>query len=155
MNKTTHAPSARRLRQPRKEPRYSSPEVTTQVSTVPKPQKPARLSRRQLGPVLALLRRVASGGDATTAVDAAALVPIVERGLAAAPPGQPRWRCWYSVLDANGYASKVHGLAAAAKAAGKARSTVANALSKGNGAAEFPATDEHGNPAIVLVNRVA
>jgi hypothetical protein len=130
------------------------PEVTPQVVTRAPKEKPARLSQRQLGPVLALLRRVAAGGDATTGVDAARLVPVVERALAVAPPGQPRHRVSYRVKMPDGAVLQVQGLHGAAKASGKARSTIANALTVGRGTASFPATDEHGNPATITVSKV-
>jgi hypothetical protein len=130
------------------------PEVTPTVVTKAPKEKPARLSQRQLGPVLLLLRRVAVGGDATTAVDAARLVPVVERALAAAPPGQPRHRASYRVQTPDGAVVQVQGLHGAAKASGKARSTIANALTVGQGTATFPARDEHGNPATITVSKV-
>lgn len=129
------------------------PEVTERVVTKPRKEKPARASRRQLGPVLALLRRVAAGGDATCAVDAASLVPMMERAVASALPGQPRHRASYVVTLADGSAVQVQGLVSAAKASGKAKSTLANALSIGRGTASFPARDEHGNPAAIVVRR--
>lgn len=117
--------------------------------------KPARITKRQLGPVLALLKRVAQGGDATTAVDAARLVPFVERALAAAPAGQRAARDRYRVTQPTGAAAEYAGLAETARALGRAKSTVANALTKGGGKALFNATDEHGNPAVVEVEKLA
>lgn len=131
------------------------PEVTREVITKPSKEKPARLSKRQLGPVVALLERVALGGDATTAVDAASLLPTLRNAIATAPPGQPRHRKHYVVEQANGSAVRVPGVAEAARLAGKAHSTLANALSQGKGRAEFAAVDEHGNPATIVVYRDA
>lgn len=144
-----------RLRNFEVKTRFASNEVKQKRITIPPKQKPARISRRQLEPVLALLKRVAAGGDARAAVDAARLVPFVARALVAAPAGQPRARCWYGVRLPDGTGQKVQGLRAAARLSRRAVSTLANALSKGQGKAEFSITDQYGNPALVTVERLA
>jgi hypothetical protein len=136
------------------DPLLHEPEVTPKVVTRAPKEKLARISQRQLGPVVALLKRMAVGGDATTAVDAATLLPVVERAFSAAPPGQPRHRVSYRVQMPDGAVLQVQGLHGAAKASGKARSTIANALSVGRGTATFPTTDQHGNPATITVSKV-
>jgi hypothetical protein len=79
---------------------------------------------------------------------------LVERGLAAAPIGYRKARVYYEAQMPDNVAARVHGLVALAKLTGKAKSTLANALSQGRGTASFPATDEHGNPATITVSKV-
>lgn len=133
---------------------YLEPEVPTRKVPKAKVAKPARLTRRECEPLLALLRRVATGGDTTTAVDAMTLIPLVERGLAAAPVGHRKARAYYDARMPDNVSARVHGVEALAKLTGKAKSTLANALSQGKGTATFDATDEHGNPATITVTRV-
>lgn len=143
----------RKLRGRESKHKYSEPEVIQLTYTKKNLEKPARITKRQLGPVLALLQRMAAGGDATTAVDAARLVPVLQRAIATAPAGRPRALRRYIVSRGDGTEAVVQGLVAAAAAAGKAKSTLANALTKGGGVATFAALDENGNPAQTVVRK--
>lgn len=151
MPTTTHI---RKLRGRESKYRVIEPTVKPNIFTKEELDKPARLTKRQLGPVLALVQRMAAGGDATTAVDAARLVPVLQRGIAAAPAGRPNALKYYDVTLPDGSTVRAHGLKAAGRACGRAASTVANALNAGNGVAEFAGADEHGNPAVIMVKRV-
>lgn len=78
------------------------------------------------------------------------------RGLAAAkraapPTGRPRLA--YVVTEPDGRSHAVQGLEAVCILTGKARSTIANALTSGGGAAQFPKRDANGNPSFVTVAR--
>lgn len=133
--------------------RYVPPGVQSLQITDRELAKPPRASKRELLAVLQILQRVAAGGDATTAVDAAALIPIVHRAVSAAPPGRPNAIKNYTVTLPNGTQIVALGLRGAAAACNKAVSTVANALTTGGGKAEFSATDDFGNPAVITVVR--
>lgn len=150
MEGATHIRKLRGRNSPRS---FASPEVKSTAFTRPDSEKPARITRRQLGPVLALVQRMAAGGDATTAVDAAALVPVLQRAIVAAPPGRPNALRHYDVKLPDGSVVRAHGLKAAGRAAGKAPSTVANALNKGSGVARFKTSDEYGNPSEIVVRK--
>ena len=150
MGEPTHIRKLHSRRSPRS---YASPEVIQSLITAKTSEKPARITRRQLMPVLSLVQRMAAGGDATTAVDAAALVPVLQRAIAAAPPGRPNALRCYVVTQADGSVVQAHGLKAAGRAAGRAPSTVANALNKGRGVARFKVADEYGNPAEIVVRK--
>lgn len=150
MPSSTHI---RKLRGSRKTRSYSLPGVSPKLHTKKTIEKPARITRRQLMPVLGLVQRVAAGGDATTAVDAAALVPVLQRAVAAAPAGQPSARVPYSVQMPDRAVHQVVGLRAVAALTGKAVSTIANALTKGRGVATFGAADEYGNPSEIVVRK--
>ena len=136
-------------------PSYARQEVTKRPVTAKQAAKPARITKRQLAPVLALVRRVAAGGDATTGLDAAACIPMLEAALAVAPAGQRTARLAYECRLPDGTVQRVEGLRAVAGLAGKALSTVANAIGKGGGKAEFPCHDALGNPARIYIRRLA
>ena len=135
--------------------RYASNELALRPVNKAAAEKPARITRPQVAAVLSLVKRVAAGGDAATAVDAAACIPLLEQALRAAPAGHRAARKEYECRLPDGTVQRVQGLRAVARLAGKAHGSIANAISKGGGAAEFPCADALGNPARIFVRRLA
>lgn len=135
--------------------RFASNELALRPSNTEAAPKPARITRPQVAAVLSLVKRVAAGGDATTAVDAAACIPLLEGALRAAPAGHRAARKEYECRLPDGTVQRVQGLQAVARLAGKVHGTVANAISRGGGVAEFPCCDALGNPARIFIRRLA
>lgn len=145
-----------RLTGRRPSPAYADPAVGKRGATAIDPAlRPARINRRQLGLVLAVLRRVAAGGDATTGVDAAALVSVVDRCLAAAPAGPRTGRQWFSIQWPSGKVERQLGAAAVAARIGRSKSHTQNVVSRGKGRGEFACVDDNGNPARIVVEKLA
>lgn len=150
-----HENKSRRLRAPAALP-LATAAVGKRAATAPSPaNSPARITRCQLGLVLAVLRRVAAGGDATCGVDAAALVPVVDRCMAVAPVGQKPGRQWFSITWPSGKVERQLGAKAVSERIGRSRSHTQNVVSVGGGRGEFACVDEHGNPAVIVVERLA